>query len=173
MTTMTSVCQPDNSPDPPRQNRPRSPSLRFVAVAIAVAVLSIERLSDSSSKRFGCEGLVEKDDARFKDPVMDDGFIRVPGHVDHAERWPRVHREVHHDLLQLPAIGHHEDGLQAKALHDVSPRHDLSLVEMTLFQPGTNRPDFVDNILWWPGRTQGEFRFRRGLEMGGIHCAMT
>jgi hypothetical protein len=27
-------------------------------------------------------------DTRFEDPVVDDGFIRVPGHVDHAERWP-------------------------------------------------------------------------------------
>ena len=46
--------------------------------------LPVERVSDFLSKRFRCEGLVQKDNARFEDPVVDDGFIRVPRHVDHA-----------------------------------------------------------------------------------------
>jgi hypothetical protein len=57
---------------------------------VKVADLSVEHIADFPSECFRGERFVKERDPRLEDSVLDDGFVRVPRHVDHLQAGPSL-----------------------------------------------------------------------------------
>ena len=60
------------------------PSLRASSCGSSLGALPLEHFANFLSECFRGERFVQERDPGLEDPVLDDGVLGVPGHVDHS-----------------------------------------------------------------------------------------
>jgi hypothetical protein len=71
-----------------RQSHHRRGSASGPQALMTARPLRVEHLTDLLSERFRGKRFLQERDPRFEDPVLDDGFLGIPGHVEHSQRSP-------------------------------------------------------------------------------------
>ena len=86
----------------------RSTLTAIAASAFWSKGLPVEDLTELPTERLRREWFVQERDPRIEDAVVDDGLVRVPGHVDDLERRPSLDQPL--GQLRSAAARHHDIG---------------------------------------------------------------
>ena len=100
-------------------------------------VLPLELFADFRSERFRGERFVQERNPGLEDPMMDNGVLRIPRHVDYFERWPLLNKL----LGQLrPAGARHDDVGQENVDGRIPLEESKGLVRVRRYQYGVALP---------------------------------